>query len=212
MIAAGQNQGLLKLHAQQTCLDAGARNVQACTDAVLKKVGPQIRAAIDAYRQEEQKNYLQSMAQMPNEAKCMTVSEYKMFENLNRDRVKNGIRPVAVDCDLVQSARGHSASMARFSYFDHKNREGKSPNERILAKTKRFRCTAENIARGGTGPHEYNWNNVSHEAQKGLFDSPGHRKNILNPDFTHVGIGIYRGSLEGSDTILYITQNFGGCE
>ena len=72
----------------------------------------------------------------------MTPSEYKMFENLNRDRVKNRIRPVAIDCDLVQSARGHSADMARFGYFNHTNLKGKTPQDRITARTKKFYCTA----------------------------------------------------------------------
>lgn len=212
MISAGQNPAYLRAHVEQTCRSAGVRNVEACTQALLKSVEPQIQSAIDTYRQEEQKSYLQSVAQIPSEAKCMTPSEYKMFQNLNRDRVQNGIQPVAIDCDLVRAARGHSADMARFKYFDHENLKGKKPHERILAKTARFRCTGENISRGGTGLFEYNWDNVGKKAQEGLLNSPGHRKNILDSKFTHVGIGIYRGSLKGSDTILYVTQNFGGCE
>ncbi|MDP2599442.1 MAG: CAP domain-containing protein [Deltaproteobacteria bacterium] len=204
MIAAGQNPVSLRAHLQQTCQSAGVRDVEACIKAAA--------SAIDTYREKEQKKYLQDAARKPDSAQCMTPAEYKMFENLNRDRVKKNIRPVAVDCDLVKAARGHSADMARFGFFNHTNREGKSPHERIKAKTSRFRCTAENIARGGTGPHTYTWSNVDSKAQTGLFKSPGHRKNILNPDMTHVGIGIYRGTYEGADNILFVTQNFGGCE
>jgi hypothetical protein len=41
-------------------------------------------------------------------------------------------------------------------------------------------------------------------AQKGLMNSPGHRKNLLDPEVTLVGIGVFRDA-EGQ---LYITQNF----
>ena len=204
MIAAGQNQNPLKVDINRTCRSAGVQDVEACTKAIY--------SAIDTYRLEEQKKYVKEAAQTPDDAKCMTPSEYKMFEFLNRDRVKKGIKRVAVDCDLVQSARGHSADMARFGYFNHTNLKGKTPQDRITARTKKFYCTAENIARGGTGSYEYNWTNVGGQAQTDLFNSPGHRKNILNPDLTHVGIGIYRGTYAGADNILYVTQNFGGCE
>ena len=204
MIAAGQNWASLRTGLQKACQNAGVRDVEACIKAVA--------SAIDTYRSEEQKKYVKAKGHIPDKAQCMTPSEYKMFENLNRDRVKNRIRPVAIDCDLVQSARGHSADMARFGYFNHTNLKGKTPQDRITARTKKFYCTAENIARGGTGSYEYNWTNVGGQAQTDLFNSPGHRKNILNPDLTHVGIGIYRGTYAGADNILYVTQNFGGCE
>lgn len=38
-------------------------------------------------------------------------------------------------------------------------------------------------------------------------DSPGHRANILNPDFTEIGIGIERGNFRGYDSVV-VTQNF----
>ncbi len=41
-------------------------------------------------------------------------------------------------------------------------------------------------------------------AHKGLMDSPGHRENILRPQFHRVGIGAARGGRYG----IMFTQNF----
>jgi uncharacterized protein YkwD len=41
-------------------------------------------------------------------------------------------------------------------------------------------------------------------AQRGLMNSPGHRANILRPEFGHVGIGVIRSAAEGS----MFTQDF----
>jgi uncharacterized protein YkwD len=41
-------------------------------------------------------------------------------------------------------------------------------------------------------------------AHRGLMNSPGHRANILNPDFGRVGIGIMDGGMRG----LMVSQEF----
>ena len=45
------------------------------------------------------------------------------------------------------------------------------------------------------------------QLHQSLMDSPGHRANILNPDFKYIGIGIERGDMQGYDAVV-VTQNF----
>jgi uncharacterized protein YkwD len=57
-----------------------------------------------------------------------------------------------------------------------------------------YRTAGENLALAPT----------LHIAHNGLMNSPGHRANILHPQFGRVGIGIMDGGLRG----LMVTQNF----
>jgi uncharacterized protein YkwD len=121
-------------------------------------------------------------------------AEREMLVMINQARRKAGLYPVKWDDDLAAIARSHSADMVRNDFFFHV-----SPTTGDLeARMKRAGLTArgftENLANNRTlrGAHD------------GLMDSPGHRKNILDPEADRVGIGIVR---QGEDAIM-VTQNF----
>jgi uncharacterized protein YkwD len=46
------------------------------------------------------------------------------------------------------------------------------------------------------------------EVENGFMGSPGHRANILNPEMTHVGIGVAAGQAVGGTVPLFFTQLF----
>ncbi|QLH27373.1 CAP domain-containing protein [Streptomyces sp. Rer75] len=113
---------------------------------------------------------------------------------VNRERTRRGLVPLSTDERLRQSARSHSADMARRDFFDHVTPEGRSPADRMLAAG--FPLPAgENIAAGQPHPAivMVEWMN-----------SPGHRVNILNGDFRVIGVGVHMA--EGGPVW---TQNFG---
>lgn len=139
--------------------------------------------------------YLLLLVVAPNSLKTM---EWRMLRLLNKDRKRNGLKPVRMQEDLRQVARRHSQDMAKKDYFDHINMKAQSPSDRLKLSGVTEVTSGENLAKiGGYG-------NPTQHAEIGLMNSPGHRANILNPVFNCVGIGV----ILDSGKIYYFTQNF----
>jgi uncharacterized protein YkwD len=120
--------------------------------------------------------------------------EARMLELVNQERVAAGLKPLAPDPELTEVARRHSADMFARGYFAHDTPEGRDPFDRMRAANVRFVTAGENLALAPT----------VQVAHRGLMNSPGHRANILYPQFGRVGIGILDGGIHG----LMISQEF----
>lgn len=120
--------------------------------------------------------------------------EKKMLDLVNQERQAAGLNPLAADPELTEVARRHSADMFARGYFAHDTPEGKSPFDRMHDAGVRFLTAGENLALAPTIP-------VAHT---GLMNSPGHRANILRPQFGRVGIGVMDGGMRG----LMVSQEF----
>jgi len=120
--------------------------------------------------------------------------EKQMLDLVNSERVANGLQPLAPDPELTEVARRHSADMFARGYFAHDTPEGLSPFDRMKEANVRFLAAGENLALAPTL-------SVAHT---GLMNSPGHRANILRPQFGRVGIGIMDGGMRG----LMVSQEF----
>ncbi len=105
---------------------------------------------------------------------------------VNAQRVRAGCRPVAVDARLNRAALRHSRDMGLRGYFDHVSPEGRSVGDRVTAEGYAWSAVGENVA---AGPES------AAEAMRGWMASPGHRANVLDCAFTHMGLGV-----EGVDT------------
>src|SRR4051812_1132987 len=62
----------------------------------------------------------------------MTADEKKMFDLINKERVKQDLPPLAFNAKLQQAARGHSANMAKQDKLEHVL-DGKTPGNRVDA-------------------------------------------------------------------------------
>lgn len=120
--------------------------------------------------------------------------EKRMLDLVNAERAKAGLRPLAVDPELTDVARQHSADMFARGYFAHDTPEGLTPFDRMRNSHVQFLTAGENLALAPTLPVAHN----------GLMNSPGHRANILRAQFGRVGIGIMDGGIRG----LMISQEF----
>jgi uncharacterized protein YkwD/uncharacterized membrane protein required for colicin V production len=120
--------------------------------------------------------------------------EKQMLDLVNEERVANGLQPLAPDPELTEVARAHSTDMFARGYFAHDTPEGLTPFDRMRDANVRFLTAGENLALAPT---------VS-IAHTGLMNSPGHRANILRPQFGRVGIGIMDGGMRG----LMVSQEF----
>lgn len=132
--------------------------------------------------------------------------EQRVFQFTNEARRKNGLPPLEPDQTLMTLARGKSDDMIKRHYFSHPDPEGRTIKERY-AEVKPTRGgmvgLGENISTGGQKAYD-----DTTTAARGIVDgfmvSPGHRQNILQPAYTHLGIGI---SIK--DKEYFVTQCFG---
>ncbi|MEV5548500.1 CAP domain-containing protein [Streptomyces sp. NPDC052309] len=115
----------------------------------------------------------------------------------NRERTRAGLRPLAADPRLTAAAQAHSADMVARDFYSHTGPDGSRPWDRAAAVGAPQRTIGENIACGQRSPAD---------VVEGWMNSPGHRANILKPEFTHIGVGLAGGGRAGT----YWTQLFGG--
>lgn len=127
-------------------------------------------------------------------AKVRTDLEERMLEMVNVERESQGLKPLQGDPQLSELARGHSRDMFKRGYFSHLTPDGRDLHDRLRTARLGYLTAGENLALAPTltGAHQ------------GLMNSPGHRANILRPQFGRLGIGILDGGAHG----LMVTQNF----
>lgn len=111
------------------------------------------------------------------------LSAAQQIVNLtNQERLRAGCAPLTVNVQLTQAAQGHSQDMALRDFFSHTGSNGSSPADRINATGYRWSRWGENIAAGYSTPAA---------AMNAWMNSSGHRANILNCNFTEIGVGYY---------------------
>lgn len=103
-----------------------------------------------------------------------------MLDMVNQERSKAGLKPLAWDASLANVAQVKAKDMVDNNYFDHNSPTYGSPFNMMKNFGISYRAAGENLA--GSSSVE--------RAHTGLMNSEGHRKNILNPNFTHIGIGV----------------------
>jgi uncharacterized protein YkwD len=112
------------------------------------------------------------------------AAEAEVLKLVNQERAKVGCSPVTPNGPLRKLAEAFSEDMAARNFFDHTDPDGKDPWQRAagLGITD---LGGENIARGQATPQD---------VMDAWMNSPGHRANILNCDFTTLGVGVHFGS------------------
>src|SRR5258708_32760784 len=110
-------------------------------------------------------------------------SERYLFDDLTRERTAQGLSALQWDDALFKAARRHALLMLNLNRLEHQLPSESSLEGRLAEAGARFSVIAENIA---IGPNP----RIIHA---GWMDSPGHRKNILDPRLTCVGIAAVHG-------------------
>lgn len=125
------------------------------------------------------------------------VSKIAPFERLlaeliNKERITRGLSQLVLEPTLSEVARVHSVEMRDRRYFSHisPTPDRRTMLDRFLA---RFANPPAKLAENIAQRKESGWalsEQSIRESHEELMKSPGHRANILDPEFTHVGIGI----------------------
>ena len=113
---------------------------------------------------------------------------------VNAERTGRGLLALTRNALLDAAAQAHANDMRANSFFSHTGSDGSNVGDRATAAGYSWTTIGENIGEGSHSPEDMMdlWMN-----------SPGHRANILNPDFTDLGVGI-----NDSGTTLWV-QVFG---
>ncbi len=116
---------------------------------------------------------------------------------VNGERARAGL-PALTSCPaLTRAAQAHAADQAAYNRLSHVGSDGASLETRLnRSGYLRAALWAENVANGYPTPAT---------AMAGWLASPNHRPNILNPAFTHIGLG----RAVAANGTVYWTQDFG---
>lgn len=122
------------------------------------------------------------------------AAEAQMLALVNDERVRAGLPSLDFDPVLVPVGRAHATEMFTLGYFAHESPVTGDPFDRLAAADIRYQAAGENLA---FAPDIVT-------AHHGLMNSPGHRANILSPNFGRAGIAVMRSRYHG----LMIVQMF----
>lgn len=117
---------------------------------------------------------------IPTVDSSVTAYEAEVVRLVNEIRNKNGLKPLSEDWQLSRVARYKSQDMKDKKYFSHTSPTYGSPFQMMKSFGITYRSAGENIAKGYASPKA---------VVDGWMNSSGHRANILNSSFTHIGVG-----------------------
>lgn len=127
-------------------------------------------------------------------ALAINAQQRHALDLLNADRAAHGLPPLRFNIALSRLAENYAQDMIKRDFFSHTSPEGLTPFERMRKHGIPFNYAGENLA----------FNASIRDAQQAFMDSPSHRANILNKNYTQVGIGVK----EGRNGRTYVVQEF----
>lgn len=117
----------------------------------------------------------------------LTAEEQQMVNLVNQERESRGLQPLKANLELTEVARVKAQDMIDNNYFSHQSPTYGSPFDMMNHFGISYRTAGENLA----------GNQTVERAHQALMNSDGHRANILNANYTEVGIGIVDGGPYG---------------
>jgi uncharacterized YkwD family protein len=104
----------------------------------------------------------------------------QVIDLTNAERKKNGLPALKADASLSKVAQTKSNDMQAKHYFSHTSPTYGSPFDMMRDFGVTYSSAGENIAMGQT---------TAQQVVTAWMNSEGHRKNILSPNYTNIGVG-----------------------
>ena len=117
---------------------------------------------------------------IPTISSSVTAYESEVIRLVNEIRANHGLKPLIHDWQLSRVARYKSEDMKKNNYFSHTSPTYGSPFNMMKNFGISYKTAGENIAKGYSTPKA---------VVDAWMNSPGHRANILNSSYTHIGVG-----------------------
>jgi uncharacterized protein YkwD len=124
--------------------------------------------------------------------------EEQCLDEVNRVRKAHNLVPLELSEELLEVARNYSRRMAEEGFFAHNDPDGRTVRERVARANIRWHVIGENLA------YSNGYVNPVAASMSGWMDSPGHRRNILDPEWRQTAIGVW---ISDNGTV-YFTEIF----
>jgi uncharacterized YkwD family protein len=108
----------------------------------------------------------------------------QVVQLVNKERQKAGQKPLEIHTNLMKLAKAKAVDMYDHQYFSHTSPNFGSPFDMMDRYQISFQYAGENLARGQTSPEQ---------VVRDWMNSPDHKKNMLDPHYTLIGVGYYNG-------------------
>ena len=111
---------------------------------------------------------------------------------VNQERSKQGLKPLTLSSKLTSIANTKARDMADKNYFSHDSPTYGSPFDMLHEFGVSYHYAGENIAAGQRS---------AEQVMTDWMNSSGHRANILNPNYTQLGVGYVKGGSYGTEWV-----------
>lgn len=119
----------------------------------------------------------------------ITAEIKRVLELVNQERAKNGLNALTLNNELTHIATIKATDMKDKNYFSHNSPTYGSPFDMLQQFGVKYSYAGENIAAGQTSPEQ---------VMNDWMNSSGHRANILNKNYTQLGVGYVKGGQYGT--------------
>ena len=121
-----------------------------------------------------------------------SIQAEKVLNLVNSERQKAGLKPLVLSPELNNIATAKAEDMAENNYFDHTSPTYGTPFQMLQKFGVSYRSAGENIAAGQKTPEQ---------VMNDWMNSSGHRANILNQNYTQLGVGYTEGGSYGTEWV-----------
>lgn len=123
--------------------------------------------------------------QTPLSSAQITASRNYIINLTNAQRTQRGLPRLIWSAPLINACHSHASDMARMQRLTHTGSNGSNGGTRARRYGFSWSTWGENIAAGYTS---------SNAVVSAWMNSAGHRANMLNRNFTHIGVSLQRGN------------------
>lgn len=133
-----------------------------------------------------------SDSQKTEERQAESTQAEAVLKLVNQERAKVGLQPLTLSEKLTNIAYTKAKDMADKNYFSHQSPTYGSPFDMLKQFGVSYSYAGENIAAG---------QKTAEEVMNSWMNSSGHKANILNKNYTQIGVGFYRGGQYGTEWV-----------
>jgi len=121
-----------------------------------------------------------------------SIQAEEVLKIVNLRRTEAGLKPLKLSEKLTSIANMKAADMADKNYFSHTSPTYGSPFDMLHTFGVSYSSAGENIAAGQTS---------AEQVMNDWMNSSGHRANILNANYTELGVGYVKGGSYGTEWV-----------
>jgi uncharacterized protein YkwD len=159
--------------------------LMATAISIYPRVKPLVNRALFAHEVHQ----AQPVAPPPG-VQYLAKVEDLVFEMTNQARSAKGLPLLNRDDELSNAARSFSNDMLVRRFFDHDTPDGLTFEKRLPSQYRHWVYDMGENIWSGSGYDIRKPQEIAKDIVADWMKSPGHRENILDPDFTHLGVGV----------------------